>query len=198
MASIERRELQRRDSSGRSRTVIRYKIRYRDLAGKEHSETKTRMVDAERRKAEIELDLAGRTWHDPRRGEIRLAQWAAEWLPTRHDLRPTTHARLATTLGRQVLPRFGNVALIKITNGAVRTWVADMLASGLSAATVRKAVFALRQCLSAAIADRRLAINPAIDVPLPSERSKQPRYLTRARSSGWLSNSPSGIKRWRW
>jgi integrase len=101
----------------------------------------------------------------------------ADWLLTRHDLRPTTHAGLATTLSRQVLPRFGATSLLKITNGAVRSWVAHMVASGLSPATVRKAVFALRQCLAAAVSDRRIALNPAVDVPLPAERSKPPRFL---------------------
>ena len=180
MASFERRELQQRDRSGRARTVNRYKIRYRDRFGQEHSETKRRLIDAERRKAEIELDLTGGTWHDPRRGEIHLRVWAADWLLTRHDLRATTHARLATSLARQVLPKFGNSPLQKITNGSIRAWVAEMVGSGLSPATVRKAVFALRQCLAAAVSDRRLAVNPAIDVPLPSERSKPPRYLSQA------------------
>ena len=58
---IDRREMQQRDKSGRVRTVTRYKVRYRDLAGRPHSETKRRLVDAERRKAEIELELAGGT-----------------------------------------------------------------------------------------------------------------------------------------
>jgi hypothetical protein len=63
---------------------------YRDATGKHHSETKTRLVDAERRKAEIEVALATVTWRDPRRGELSLAEWAVVWLPTRLDLRPTT------------------------------------------------------------------------------------------------------------
>jgi hypothetical protein len=121
--------------------------------GRAHSEPKRRLVDAERRRAEIELELSGGTWHDPRRGEVRFSVWAGEWLLTRDELRPTTHARLATTLSRQVLPRFGATPLLKISNGAVRAWVAEMVASGLSPATVRKAVFALRQCLAAAISD---------------------------------------------
>lgn len=53
-----------------------------------------------------------------------------------------------------------------------------MLHDGLSAATTRKAVFALRGCLAAAVADRRLLTNPAADVPLPSERAKTPRFLS--------------------
>jgi hypothetical protein len=42
--------------------------------GKQHCETKMRLVDAERRKAEIEVALAGGTWRDPRRGDVRLVR----------------------------------------------------------------------------------------------------------------------------
>ena len=55
MAYIERRQVRRRTSSGRVRMVGRYKVRYRDPDGRAHSETKDRLVDAERRKAEIEI-----------------------------------------------------------------------------------------------------------------------------------------------
>jgi hypothetical protein len=65
------------------------------------------------------------------------------------------------------------------TNSGVRQWVSDLLTSGLSAATTRKAVFALRQCLAAAIADNRLQFNPATAIPLPTERQKPARYLWR-------------------
>jgi integrase len=180
VAYIERRELRQQDKSGRVRTVVRYKVRYRDHSGKGHSETKRRLVDAERRRAEVELSLAQGSWRDPRRGELRLADWAEEWVETRHDLRITTRARLEISLSSQVLPRFGSTPLVKISNAAVRRWAADMLAEGLSPATVRKAVFALRQCLSAAVADNRLVMNPAADVPLPSEQLKAPRFLTQS------------------
>ena len=163
MAYIERRELLQSDQSGRVRKVIRYKVRYRDHAGKAHSETKRRLVDAERRKAEIELDLANNSWWDPRRGEIRLSVWADKWVRSRHDLRLTTRARLAASMASQVLPKFGSTPLVKISNAAVRSWVAEMLDQGLSPATVRKAVFALRQCLAAAMADNRMVLNPARD-----------------------------------
>jgi hypothetical protein len=57
------------------------------------------------------------------------------------------HLPVSMMTAQQVLPRFGTTPLIKITNAAVRAWVAEMLDAGLSAATVRKAVFALRRCL---------------------------------------------------
>ena len=54
MAYIERRVGRRRDASGRIREQVRYKVRYRDSAGKAHSETVSRRADAERWKAEID------------------------------------------------------------------------------------------------------------------------------------------------
>ena len=87
MAYIERRQLEQRDKSGRTRSVIRYKVRYRDAAGKPHSETKRRLVDAERRKAEIELDVGSGLWRN----------------------------RLEITLKVQVLPRLCTTPLVRIT-----------------------------------------------------------------------------------
>lgn len=180
MAYIERRSRKRRDATGRIREVVRYKVRYRDFNGRAHSETKSRRVDAERRKAEIELELAEGIWRDPRRGDLLLREWVRDWLPTRHDLRATTWARLETTMDKQVLPHFGETPLRKITNSEVRRWVSDLMAAGLSAASVRKAVFGLRQALEAAMADGRLQHNAAAAVPLPVERQKPPRFLSQA------------------
>ena len=91
----------------------------------------------------------------------------------------------------QVLPKFGRLPLIRISNAAVREWVAEMLAAGLSPARARKAVFALRQCLDAAVADRRLMTNPATKVPLPSERAKAPRFLSQSEVEALVEAMPS-------
>lgn len=56
MAWIERRALPPHGRAGRP--LVRYKVVYRDSTGEKHSETLRRRVDAERRKAELELELA--------------------------------------------------------------------------------------------------------------------------------------------
>ena len=121
---------------------------------------------------------------------LHLRDWVTGWLPTRHDLRATTRVRLEVTMNRQVLPRFGNTSLNDITNGEVRRWVVDLMEQGLSAATTRKAVFALRQALEAAIADQRLVYNAAAAVPLPSERAKPARYLSQAEVERLIAEVP--------
>jgi integrase len=75
-------------------------------------------------------------------------------------------------------PDAAALPLNRIGNGDLRVWVSELLTAGLSAATVRKADFALRQCLGAR--GGRLAMNPACEVPLPSERQKSPCFLSRA------------------
>jgi hypothetical protein len=69
MAHIERRRIRQPDAAGRGRVVTRYRVRYRAESGRQHCETKMRLVDALRRKAEIELALAGGTWHHPCRAK---------------------------------------------------------------------------------------------------------------------------------
>jgi site-specific recombinase XerD len=129
---------------------------------------------------------------------MRLNEWVEQWLPRRHDLRATTWARLETTMQKQVLPRFGQAPLRAITNGGLRRWVSDLLASGLSAATTRKAVFALRQCLDAAIADNRLQFNPAMQCLFRRSAKSLRVIYRRARLSAWSTKCPLSIARWCW
>ena len=82
---------------------------------------------------------------------------------------------------KQVLANFGSVPLNRITNAMARQWGSTLLSSGLSAASTRKAVFALRQCLAAAIADERIRFNPAAAVPFLPSAQKPPRYLSQKR-----------------
>ncbi|MBA3373916.1 MAG: site-specific integrase [Euzebyaceae bacterium] len=93
-------------------------------------------------------------------------------------MRPTSLARIDSAVRTQILPEWGATALSGITNADVRAWAARLHASGYSASTVRKAVFTLRRILAAAVADRRLAVNAAENVPLPVDEPGEQRYLT--------------------
>jgi site-specific recombinase XerC len=83
-----------------------------------------------------------------------------------HIAHCTEDQRLLMVVASASWSHFGSAPLNRISNAMVRQWVSTLLSSGLSAATTRKAVFALRQCLAAAIADERIQINPASAVPL--------------------------------
>jgi integrase len=157
----------------------RYRARYRGPDGRERSRTFTRRTDADRWLASVETAIAQGEWLDPARSAMLLSDWAERWLTTRTDLRPSTHARLTGVVSQHVLPRFGSRRLSTLTNAEVREWAASMSGDGKGATTVRKSVFALRQMLDAAVADRRLSVNPAASVPLPAERHTEQRFLSR-------------------
>jgi integrase len=52
----------------------------------------------------------------------------------------------------------------------------------------------LRQCLDAAIADNRIAINPAISVPLLAEPLKPPRFLSQSEVEQQVDVMPDQCK----
>ena len=97
-------------------------------------------------------------------------------------------------MGSQVLPQFGHLEISKINNAAVRAWVTQMIDAGLSPATARKAVFALRQCLNAAVDDNRIRHNPALSVPLPAERQTTPRFLSQKEVERLVDEMPAQYK----
>lgn len=168
MASIERRP-------GRPNP---WRVRYRAPDGKSRSRQFPRKIDAERFLAGVAADLARGSWVDPQRSRTTVREWCEVWRRSKVDLRPSTLARLDSTLQRHVLPAFGGWALDALTNGEIRAWVARMNAAGLSPTSVRKPYFALHDMLRSAVADRRLAVNPAQDVPLPAERHGGQRFLS--------------------
>lgn len=163
----------------------RWRARYRGPDRKERSRTFPRRTDAERWLAAQEHAIAVGEWLDPSRSAMTVEKWIGQWLPSRRaDLRPTSFQRMEQVVNTHVIPRFGNRRLSTLTNAEVRSWVADLQKptddrAALSAATVRKATFALRSALDAAVADRRLSVNPAANVPLPSEKAPEQRFLTR-------------------
>lgn len=157
----------------------RWRARYRTPDGAHRSRTFPRRIDAEKYLASIETAKVRGEWYDPARATVTLELWAKDWLTTRTDLRASSIARVDAITRTHVLPAFGKRQLGTISNAEVRAWVGSLIGSGLSASTTRKCVFALRQMLDAAIADRRLTVNPALSVPLPTERSKEQRFLDR-------------------
>ncbi|MGV0774537.1 tyrosine-type recombinase/integrase [Mycolicibacterium elephantis] len=121
------------------------------------------------------------------RGRETFGTVAAQWLGSRHDLKPRTRAEYENLLSDKKRPRrsadgdstahlsisatFGHRPVNEITRADIAEWVGKLTAAGKSASTVRHHFFVVRQVLSQAVADGRLMVNPADHVKLPSERS---------------------------
>jgi integrase len=111
---------------------------------------------------------------------VPLAEWAERWLRTTASLRPNTRKDYRTLLKNQVLPTFGGVTLVAIDALAVREWVAELIAGGLSAKRARKAHQVLSQILASAVDGGRLPRNVAEGIKLPKVQRKEMHFLTAA------------------
>lgn len=99
---------------------------------------------------------------------------------TTTDLAPTTRVRDEWLLRGHILPAFGSAALADIGQLDVRSWVAELTASGLAPNTVHKAYQVLSKAMAAAVDAGLLAITPCRNVPLPKVEHQEMRFLSPA------------------
>lgn len=156
----------------------RWPARYRDSGGREHSRHFKRKVDAQRWLDEVTTAVTTGMYVDPGRSRITVGEWSRRWLETKVDLKPSTRARYEGLLRVNVLPRWGEIRLADVTHEGVAAWIADLTASGLSAATVRQVHRVLSLTFSLAVRDGRLARNLADHVPLPRAAKHEKVFLT--------------------
>jgi hypothetical protein len=159
---------------------VTYRARYRDPAGREHSKTFIRRVDAERFVVEVEHAKSRGGWVDPTLGRITFAAWLEQWWVTTTNLRESTQARDAASLRVHAIPRFGRMPLAAIRQIEVRAWVADLAGQGLKPATVVKAYQLFGKVMAAAVDAGIIAQSPCRRVPLPKVEQDEKRFLTPA------------------
>lgn len=180
MATIEKYELPRKDKDGNPlKPEIRYRVRYRTPDRTQTSRRGFRTKrDAEAWANEVEVDKRKGAYVAPAAGRVKLGDYAAEWLASKHSLKPSTRARYQVVLDN-FIDDHAEVPLGDISPKRVREWVAD-LSRDRAPATVHKSIGVLRQVLEMAVKETppRLAINPVGRVELPSIEEGEQRFLT--------------------
>jgi integrase len=134
-------------------------------------------VDAERFLVSIEDAKLRGAYVDSAAGRVPFAEWAERWFNTTATLRHTTRRDYRKPLDQQVLPAFAGDSLAGIDVLAVREWVADLVAGGLSARRARKAHAVLSQVLGSAVEGGRLNRNVAAGVKLPKVQRTEMHFL---------------------
>lgn len=168
MASI-----QKRTRNGKTT----YRVQYRGPDGRLRSKSFGRRVDADRWRTTNEHARLTGAWVDPAAGKVPLGEWAERWFATTAALRHTTRRDYRKLLDQQVLPVFSGVALADIDTLAVREWLAELTAGGLSAKRAGKARAILSQVLDAAVEGGRLNRNVAADVKPPKVQRREMLFL---------------------
>ncbi|MCF6386821.1 tyrosine-type recombinase/integrase [Mycobacterium sp. MBM] len=112
---------------------------------------------------------------------------AAQWLDSRHDLKPRTRAEYANLLSNKTRARrtsvgestkdlsiaanFHHRPVNTIMRADIADWIGKLSSAGKSSSKIRHYYFIVRQIISQGMADGRLTVNPADHVKLPRERS---------------------------
>jgi integrase len=157
-----------------------YRVHFRDPDGKQRSKTFDRLIPAERFKTSVDAAKNQGTYIDPGRGKTTVADMAGQYLAGKVNLKASTRARVANIVEVHIAPRWGRVPVAGVEYGAVQAWIADLVAAGLSPASVRKVFGVLSGVLELAVRDKRIASNPAKHVDLPRVVKCGRRYLSAA------------------
>jgi integrase len=159
---------------------LRWRVRYRDPAGRERAKSFARKRDAERFLQHTEADKLRGLWVDPRQGQTTVGELAERWYATTLTLKPKTREDYRSLLDNHVLPAFGHRAVASIDTLAVRSWHAGLVSSGLSPSRAKHAYYVLFAVLEAAIQAGALVRNPAAGIRMPPARSREMHFLSAA------------------
>ena len=112
-----------------------WRARYRDSAGKEHARHFARRVDAQAWLDGVTTAVQTGAYVDPVRARKTVGELSEQWFVGKVNLKPSTQALYESILSTHILPRWRDVPLTRVEHGDVQTWVAGLVASGLSFST---------------------------------------------------------------
>ncbi|KZM76158.1 integrase [Nocardia terpenica] len=165
----------------------RWRARYVDPNGVERSRAFAIKNEAQKfLDGDVTTKVVTGTWVDPDRSGVLFEVVAEKWFATKKLRKPKTVAGYRSLLDTIVLPRWRSIPLRDIEFEDVQEWVVALAEKGsyrfegrgLSASRVIQAYQVLDQVLRFAIKSKRLAVNPAEEVDLPSKSPTERRYLT--------------------
>lgn len=153
----------------------RWYARYYDPSGQRHSKAFDTRAEADRFLATVGHSKITGAYVDPNRSRLTVGAWAEQWLMSKLDIAPKTRDRYEGIVRAHVQPRWGTVPLSAVTHAEVQRWVASIDAAP---ATIKKVHRVLSMLLAYAVADGRLARNPAEKISLPRVRQAEKRFLS--------------------
>ncbi|WP_330354461.1 tyrosine-type recombinase/integrase [Streptomyces chartreusis] len=149
---------------------LRWQVRYRDPDGKQVKENFATKPPAERRAAEIAMEMDKGTYVHPSELRITFREYAEQWRKAQPH-RPTTARDVETVLRLYVYPKFGDRQLTSIRKGELQAWLTGLVrVKGLAPRTAIKVKQKVTAVFNAAVHDRLIPASPcaglkAVEVP---------------------------------
>lgn len=173
--------------------TVRFYARYLGADGKYHEEGGfPSRREAERVAARREVDATRGDWASPTAGRVSFSDYVtANYWPTTAHLEISTRAAYRYYLDKHFLPRFGEIAMWRISPPMIQTWVNDATAGGLSARSVVKYHALLHKIFSRAVIDRVVPTNPCSHTALPKVVRQPKRIITVEQFDAILAKLPA-------
>jgi integrase len=144
----------------------KWRARYRDEAGREHSRHFDRKIDAQQWLDQVTSTVVTGTYADPKAGRITFAAYFGEW-SARQVWAPGTV--LAMSLAARSVP-FAGQPMKQVRHSDVEIWIKQMDAAGLAPGTIKTRYVNVRSVFRAAVKDRVIGSDPTDGVRLPRGR----------------------------
>lgn len=151
----------------------KWRARYRDQDGREHSRHFDRKVDAQRWIDEVTASVITGRYVDPRSAKKPFKEYAEEWRANQPH-RPSTAKAVEQHLRCYVYPAWEKRSLGAIKPGDVQGWVTSLTSTQKLAASTTRTVFnTVNAVFRAAVRDRMIPANPCSGAKLPSVPRKR-------------------------
>jgi integrase len=146
-------------SAVRETNRMRWRARYVDERGREHTKAFVRKADAQRWLDKQTAAIVGGTHVAPRDAQLTVDQWCDMWIKGYGINRDST-VRQARTHIKQIVTEFGGMQLSALRPSEVKTWTARLQREGMEASYVYALHSRLSQILGDAVHDGVLGRNP--------------------------------------
>lgn len=148
-----------------------WQARYRDPDGKQCGPVFPTQKEAQAHLDKVRTQVREGTYQDPKRGAITVDDWYAIWWPTVKIGSITTRNRKLSAWTVHVQPKWGKRKLNSITWIQVQDWITNEVKGH---ATQKKVLELLRHMMVAALRDRRIQVNPCLDIEVSASPAKHP------------------------
>lgn len=152
-------------SSIKKRPDGKWRARYRDETGREHSKHFDRKADAQRWVDHVTTSIVTGTYVDPAAGRVTFKAYAESWRVAQPH-RPTTAQNVNQHLSRYAYPVLGEHPMRALRPSQVQAF-ATGLGETLAPSTIKVVMNTVRAVFRAAVRDRVIATNPCEGLVLP-------------------------------
>jgi integrase len=152
-----------------------WQARYRGPDGKQKAKNFGKKGEADAFLDEVRTTVRQGTYLDPKRGQMRIDAWYAQWWESQKKKgRRTTRGRKASIWSVHVQPKWGAWTLAGIGFIELDTWLQNEV-QGYH--TRKKCLELLRKMFQAAILDKRITSNPTFGIELEAPPAKHAEEL---------------------